>query len=246
MRPRPTKTALLWDDGGSPALGVGRGLSLLWSAGLCGFLALGCVGEPGPPPTPEATVMAFARALNRAKLEDAYALMSRDYKKRVSFAQFKRQLEGNAQETLEVSNALSHVRGHAEQRATLVYADDQELELRREGEQWLITTPVVDFYDRSTPRSALRSFVRALEHKRYDVVMGLIPKADQEGITTDRMEQAWSGEQREEIERMLNNLRQHLQDPIEVVGNHATMPYGDHLRVQFTHEADGWKIEDPE
>jgi hypothetical protein len=60
------------------------------------------------------------------------------------------------------------------------------------------------------------------------------------------MEQAWSGDQREDVERLLNNLREHLDAPIEIVGDHATMPYGDHLQVQFVREADGWKIEDPE
>jgi hypothetical protein len=209
-------------------------------------IAFGCAGQGGPPPTPEGTAMAFARALNQGKPEDAYALMSQDYKKRVSFQQFKSQLEGNPQETLEIGNALGHMHGPAKQTATVVYDDDRELELRREGDHWLIASNIVDYYDQSTPRAALYAFVRALGHKRYDVVMRLIPHADREGITTDRMEQAWSGEQREDVERMLNNLREHLDDPIEIVGDHATMPYGDHLRVQFAREADGWKIEDPE
>jgi hypothetical protein len=213
---------------------------------LATCLALGCASQAAPPSSPEGTATAFARALNQGKPEDAYALMSQDYKKRVSFQQFKSQLEGNPQETLEVANALGHVHGPAEQTATVVYDDDRELELRREGAAWLIASDVVDYYDQSTPRAALLAFVRALSHKRYDVVMRLIPNADREGITTDRMEQAWSGDQREDVERLLNNLREHLDAPIEIVGDHATMPYGDHLQVQFVREADGWKIEDPE
>jgi hypothetical protein len=213
---------------------------------VCGAGGLGCNSGEAPPVTPEATVMAFAHALNAGKLENAYALMSNEYKQRVSFDQFKKKVEGNAQETLEISNALDHVRKAAQEEAVVVYDDDLELRLKREGDRWLITTNVVDFYDQSTPRAALRSFVRAMERKRYDMVMRLIPKADQEGITTDRMEQAWAGEQREEVERMLSNLREHVDDPIEVVGNHATMPYGDQLRVQFVREGEVWKIEDPE
>jgi hypothetical protein len=210
------------------------------------LLALGCRSQPAPPPTPEATVVAFARALNQAKFDEAYALMSKDYKKRVSLEQFKRRLSENPQETLEISNTLSRVRKPAEQEAVLVYDDDQQLRLRRAGESWLIASSIVDFYDQSTPRAALRSFVRAMERKRYDVVLRLIPSGDKEGITTERMEQAWSGEQREEVERMLTKLREHEGDPIEVIGTHATMPYGDHTRVQFVQEGDVWKIEDPE
>lgn len=208
--------------------------------------SVGCASEPGPPPTPEAAVIAFARALNRAKFDEAYALMSSDYRKRVSFAQWKRRLTENPQETLDVTNALSSVRSKAEQRAVIPYDDGAELELRREGDRWYLASNVVDFYDQSTPRAALRAFVRAMERRRYDVVMRLIPSADKEGITAERMEKAWTGDERESVERMLSVLREHLDDPIEVIGNHATMPYGDHARVQFVREGQVWKIEDPE
>lgn len=207
---------------------------------------LGCASEPDLPQTPEAAVIAFARALNRAKFDEAYALMSSDYRKRVSFEQWKRRLTENPQETLDVSNALSRVRTAAEQRAVIPYDDGAQLELRREGDRWFLSSNVVDFYDQSTPRAALRAFVRAMERKRYDVVMRLIPSADKEGITAERMEQAWTGDERESVERMLSVLREHLEDPIEVIGNHATMPYGDHARVQFVREGEVWKIEDPE
>jgi len=191
-------------------------------------------------------VAAFARALNQNDLETAYGLMSEDYRSRVGFDQFKRQLRENPQEMLEVSSALGHVREPAEEQAVVSYDDDEELVLRRNGDHWYISTNVVDFYDQSTPRAALRSFVRAMERKRYDVVIRLIPDADKEGITADRMEQAWAGEEREQVERMLSTLRDHLDAPIEVIGTRATMPYGEHTRVQFVREGSSWKIEDPE
>ena len=219
------------------------------SSALC-ILMCALWGACGPraasPTTPEATVVAFSRALNQGKLDEAYGLMSKEYRDRVSLDEFKRRLGGNSQEVLEISNALSRVRAPAQEEATIVYGDDETLRLRRVGDRWLIATNVVDFYDQSTPRAALRSFVRAMERKRYDVVLRLIPTSDQEGITTDRMEQAWSGEQREEVERMLAALRDHLGDPIEVIGDHATMPYGDQRRVQMLREGGSWKIEDPE
>jgi len=219
----------------------------LQGALLCALFGVqGCKSEPAPPPTPEATVMAFARALNSGKLDEAYALMSVEYRKRVSLADWKQRLTDQPQETLELSNALSSVREQAEQRATVTYDDGEALELRRDGERWYLVTNVVGFYDQSTPRAALRAFVRAMQRKRYDVVMRLVPAADKEGITIERMEQAWSGDEREGIERMLATLGEHLDDPIEVVGNRATMPYGDHAQVQFVREGDAWKIEDPE
>lgn len=219
---------------------------ICWPAALACVLALGCASEPTLPPTPEAAVRAFARALNQAKFEEAYALMSSDYRKRVTLAQWKQRLTENPQETLDVSNALTGARNAAEQRAVITYDDGEQLELRREGDRWFLSSNVVDFYDQSTPRAALRAFVSAMERKRYDVVMRLIPAPDKEGITTERMEKAWTGDERESVERMLSVLREHLEDPIEVIGNHATMPYGDHARVQFVREGNDWKIEDPE
>jgi hypothetical protein len=208
--------------------------------------AVACGAGKPPPPTPEATIIEFARALNTGKLEEAYALMSADYRQRMSLDAFKHQLSENPDETMEISNALGHVRGPAAQEAVLVYREDGELRLMRDGERWYITTNVVDFYDQSTPRAALRAFVRAMERKRYDVVMRLVPEADKEGISAERMAQAWSGDGREEVERLLSNLNSHLDNPIEVIGNHATMPYGDNMRVQFVREGKDWKIEDPE
>ena len=213
---------------------------------LCVCLGVGCQGESTVPVTPEATLMAFARALNRGQFEDAYALMSEDYRKRVSLERFKKTLSENPQEAAEVSNALSHVPKPAEQRAIVEYDDDAQLQLTRHGERWFIATDVVDFYDQSTPRNALRSFVRAMDRKRYDVVIRLVPNSDKEGITTERMEQAWAGQERERVERMLNALRENLDAPIEEIGNRATMPYGEHMQVQFVREDSAWKIEDPE
>lgn len=213
---------------------------------LASCFAPGCAHGGDASVTPEQTIAAFARALNQNDFEAAYALMSEDYRSRVGFEQFKRQLRENPQEMLEVSTALGHVREPAEEQAVVSYDDDEELLLRRSGDRWYISTNVVDFYDQSTPRAALRSFVRAMERKRYDVVIRLIPDADKEGITTDRMEQAWAGEEREQVERMLSMLREHLDAPIEVIGTRATMPYGEHMRVQFVREGSAWKIEDPE
>lgn len=215
-------------------------------ASLALATAAACGASSPPPATPEATVLAFSRALNQARFDEAYALMSADYRKRVSLDAFRRQVKENPEETAEVSRALGSARGKAHEEATLRYGDDQELRLERRDGQWFVATSLVDYYDQSTPAAALRSFVRAMERQRYDVVMRLVPEADKEGMTTDRMRDAWSGEAHEDVERMLHNLREHLNDPIEVIGDHATLPYGERLRVQFLREGDAWKIEDPE
>jgi hypothetical protein len=209
-------------------------------------LTIGCGSTQTRVKTPEQTVLAFARALSEGKLEAAYALMSEDYRKRVSLEAWRAQLGASPEEVGEVSHSLSHVRGPAHEEAVLRYGDSGEIRLRKSGDRWLVASDLVSFYDQSSPRAALQAFVRALEHKRYDVVMRLVPNADKEGMTSERIQATWSGEAREELERMLASLQASLEAPIEIVGNHATMPYGERSRVQFLREDGLWKIEDPE
>jgi bisphosphoglycerate-independent phosphoglycerate mutase (AlkP superfamily) len=216
---------------------------------LCVALALaltGCAGSQKAQETPAATVMALARALSDGKPEVAYELMSPAYKQRVSLAQWQKQISENPQEVSQACDQLSHLQAPGRDASVVRYGDDGELRLTKLDGRWLIDSDVATFYDQSTPRAALGAFVRAMEAKRYDVVMRLIPNADKEGMTSDRLEAAWSGEARDEVERLLIALHDHRDDPIELAADHATMPYGAHRRVQFVREDGVWKIEDPQ
>jgi hypothetical protein len=206
----------------------------------------GCASAAYPPESPEARVRAFAAALADERYPEAYAMMSKDYRQRVTLEAFQRLAEENPDEIREVTLALSRARGPAQQEALLRYGDRQQLKLVRERDGWRIATNVADVYDQSTPRAALRTFVEAMERRRYEVVLRLVPDSDKEGITPERMREAWEGEGREEIERMLSNLREHINNPIEQVGDRATMAYGERYTVQFVREDGRWKIEDPE
>ncbi len=219
----------------------------LVAAGISALLGtFGCTASAHLAETPEASVLAFARALTDGQLDAAYAMMSEDYRKRVSIEQWRRQLGENPVELAETSAALSHVEGTSHGQGVVHYGDDGEVRLQKSGERWLIASDLLTFYDQSTPRAALRAFVQAMERKRYDIVMRLIPEADKEGMTTDTMETAWSGPAHDEVERMLAGLRDHQDDPIEVTDQHASLPYGDRKCVRFLREHGVWKIEDPE
>jgi hypothetical protein len=130
--------------------------------------------------------------------------------------------------------------------ATVPLPDGDDLSLVLVGGEWRLRGNVVDFYDQSSPRAALRSFVRAMERRRYDVVMRFVPEGDREGMSPERMREAWEGESREEIERLIADLRASLDEPIEIVGDRATMSYGEGSAVQFVREDGRWRIEDPD
>lgn len=213
--------------------------------GLVAIALFGC-SDLSTGATPESAIVSFASALREGRTRDAYMLMSESYRRRVPFEEFERYFRDYPVEVRETARALSARRGQPEQEARVEYGEGEQLRLVREGGDWRIATDVVDFYDQSTPRAALRTFVRAMERRRYDVILRLIPEADREGMSEERMREAWEGEGREEIERLLANLRAALDNPIEEVGDRATMVYGDRFRVQFVREGGDWRIEDPD
>lgn len=215
-------------------------------AGTCLSLALCACSGVAAGATPEGTVAAFAAALRDGRARDAYGMMSADYRRRVSLEEFEHHFRDDPAEVQQTARALSERRGRPEEEAVVRYGEGELVRLSREQGAWRVATDVVDFYDQSTPRAALRAFVRAMERRRYDVVLRLIPEADREGMTPERMQQAWEGEGREEVERLVANLRAALDNPIEEVGDRATMAYGDRFRVEFVREDGVWRIEDPD
>lgn len=216
--------------------------------GLAG--ALGCGAGRAARGDVKTVVNGFARALEEHRFEAAYGMMDDAYRARVSLETFVTGLESNAEETAALADSLAGAGANAERRATVVYAPGNtppgRLELRYGSGRWAIATDVATFYDQSTPRAALQSFVRAVRTKRYDVVMRLLPDENKAGVTAERMHETWTGEGRAEVERIIEHLGAHLDAPIEVIGGRATMPYGQGQRVQFVRENGRWKIEEPE
>ena len=210
------------------------------------FALAALAGCPARSARPASVVEAFGDALDDARYEDAYALLSAQYRRRVPFSEFRESLARNPSEVRELVGLLRHVDDADEVEAAVPLPDGDELTLVLVDGKWRIRGNVVDFYDQSSPRAALRSFVRAMERRRYDVVMRFVPEADREGMSPEQMQQAWEGESREEIERLIADLRSSLDEPIEIVGDRATMSYGDGAAVQFLREDGVWRIEDPD
>jgi hypothetical protein len=189
-------------------------------------------------------LLAFSRALSEERADDAYALMSPEYQERVGLAEWKQKL-AHPQEVTELANALDRSLGSARQWAEVVYGEGLTARLVESPQGFRITTDLLDFYDQSTPRAALRSFLHAMRSKRYSEVLRFIPEADRDGDLPSRLSTAAASE-REDLERVLSSLEQHVDAPIEVSGQHATMPYAEQRRVQFVREGDFWKLEDLE
>lgn len=204
-----------------------------------------CAPQRKPAESPVALVRAYARALGDSQAAAAYALMSPDYRQRVAYAKWQKEFDANPQEVTDAEQRLSHARKSPKD-GLMREADGTVIPLVTHDGYWYMAAHEIEFYDQSSPRAALHSFIGALTRQRYDVVLRLTPQAEKEGVTNDSMEESFGYKARVELERMLSQLRAHAEAPIEIMDDRATMPYADHKRVQFVREAGLWRIEAPE
>jgi hypothetical protein len=209
------------------------------------LLALGLACTPQRKEVgPEATLTAFADALARGDARAAYVLMSEAYRERVSYEDFAKHIKENGAETEDLSKAL---RKRA-QRTTFVdieLANGTQVRLQEAPKGFVIDSAIAEFYSQATPRDALDTFIRAVENARWDVVYALMPAADREGLDVATLGKNLEA-QIEELTRIVTLLKASRELPIEVVGERATMPYGESFTARFLREDGVWKLEDPE
>ena len=143
----------------------------------------------------------------------------------------------------EVARALERPAGAPVVTATVTSPSGQDLHLVLEDGIWRVDGSTIDLYAQDTPRHAIQGFVRALEHKRYDVVMRYVPDGHKDGLDAAKLRDAWEGHEKEEMEQVLAGVRQALPSAtIEETGERATMPYGAGS-MQLVREHGLWKIE---
>ncbi|HXI59429.1 MAG TPA: hypothetical protein VNO55_25355 [Polyangia bacterium] len=193
---------------------------------------------------PAASVTAFAAAVDRRDYQAAYALTSVEYQKRVPLAAFRAEIDAAAADARPMTARLAPP-GASAPRVLLELADGDTLALIQEGSTWRIDAPPLEPFPRRTPRAALRSFVRALDQRRYDVLVRFAPSRYRAGLTAEKLRQMWEGEGKGDNQRLLGELRANLNAPIVELGDEAHMPYGEH-EIHFLREDGAWTIADPD
>lgn len=214
-----------------------------WSALLSSLVVVGCAGAAT---SPNDTLREYTDAAARGDCHTAYSLMSSEYRAETARDDFCEAMRENPTEFREAIVALRRVSGDPEIVARVRYGLGDEISFVMDDGGWRIDSPVLDFYRQTTPREALRSFVRAIERRRYDVILQFVPNEYRERMSADGLRELWEGSKREEIQQMLENLRASLDEPIEETGDRATMQYMDRFTCRFVREDGAWRIEDPD
>ena len=205
----------------------------------------GCAAGSGNAVSPNEVLRQYALALRERRIEDAYALLSREAQARVSLAAFRRMAQENPKEISEISAEMLRPAESPRITATLTSPDGESLLLVYEGERWKVDASALDFYRQDSPLSTLSSFLRAFEHKRYDILLRFVPDAQREGLSAEALQAAWEGEQRSHMERLTQALRASLDTAqVELLGDRATVGYGAGGTVELVNEHGAWKIED--
>jgi hypothetical protein len=193
---------------------------------------------------PHSVLRSYSRALDEGRAEDAYRMLSEEARRGVSLEAFRRMVKDNPEEVREIAKALSRPTATPVVTATVTSSTGQELQLVLENGKWKVEATAIDLYAQDTPRHAIQGFVRAVERKRYDVVLKYVPDAHKEGLDPNKLKTAWEGHDKEEIEQVVSNLKQALPAAtIEETGDRATMSYGPGT-MQLVRERGLWKIED--
>jgi hypothetical protein len=204
----------------------------------------GCAGTS--PGNPEEVLSAYSHAVQRGHLQEAYALLSDDAKKTIPFEQFKRMIQENPEAAQELVSALDRPRsGPPRVTAKVTGADGEPLLLVYESGAWRVDGSAIDLYSQTSPESAAVAFVRAVENKRYDILLRFVPDSQREGLGEAQLRAAWEGEQKQDMARLTEALKAALPTArFEIVGERATLAYGAGGTIELLREHGTWKVEE--
>ena len=202
--------------------------------------ALGCGRSSGP----SSTLDQYGRALKNHDFAQAYDLMSSGFRSKVSREDYVRMMRDNPREVDETADRLRGKHGSLEVSAEFEYGLGDQMRLVQEGGEWRIATNPLGFYDQSSPKSALRSFIRAFRLERFDVMLRFVPNQYREKMDASKMKAQFTGPSKEQMETLMNTLEANVDEPIIERGNDARMSYGDRFEVKFVKEDGVWKLKD--
>ncbi|MEZ4401908.1 MAG: hypothetical protein R3B06_17900 [Kofleriaceae bacterium] len=222
-----------------------RSLSVIVVVGLATTGLVPACSGPGTAPT--AALDRYAAALRNKNYDAAYGLMSSEFRAKVGRDEFVRLLRDNPREVADTAARLDGRKRSVQVTAELVYGLGDTLSLIEEGGRWRIAENPLAFYDQSSPRAALRSFIRAYRLERWDVMLRFVPKDYAAAMSVDMVKAQFTGERKEAMALLLTALEANVDQPIDEVGpGEARLRYGAGQEVVFIREEGRWRLRDLE
>ncbi len=218
---------------------------VLIQVGAFALVAVGCASTSAS--NPDAVLREYSLAVEHGRAKQAYALLSGESKKTISFEHFQRALKENPEEMQELARSLRRPQ-IAPPRVTATVTGpegEQAIVLIYEQGGWRVDASAIDLYSQRTPEAALSAFLRAYANRRFDVLLRFIPEDQLEGLTAPELKKAWEGEERADMDRLTSSLRESLPGAkLELFGDRASLTFGAGGSVELVRELGVWKIED--
>lgn len=191
---------------------------------------------------PHDTVKAYVLAIKHDDIDRAYSLLSGSLKQQSSRGQFALNVKQAGKKNRQALELLLQNPDRIEITAKVDLGYGEILVLRKEREGWRIVSDPFSFYEQKTPREALRSFIRALERKRYEVIIRFAPRKWRRRMDIEDLKDLYEGENAKKTKILISKLKKSQDNHIEISGDKAVMLYGDNQQVSFVREEGVWKI----
>lgn len=108
---------------------------------------------------------------------------------------------------------------------------------------WRFSSDPTDLYAQNTPREALRTFVRAVQNERWDVLIDLAPERYRVGLSAEDLKIAWTeGAQADALNEALERLSRGLAGPIEEDAHQAVLRLADGHVARLEREGERWVV----
>lgn len=202
-------------------------------------LVIAACGGPAGPATPAADgVRAYLAALRSDDAHAAYALLSHDARKNLSFDEFALEWKQTANERAWQVKALEEsLKGNPDvgERALISFSDGKLVSLEREGTAWRLESELVTRSHAKRPVDALRMFAEAVAARDVNGALNVLTTRRREGIA-------------KQVEGFISGLAKHANGPIDNFGNdRAELRWdenGVRYRIVLRRENDEWRVDD--
>jgi hypothetical protein len=202
------------------------------------LVAWGCGGAVGPSSPAADGVRAYVQALHNNDPHGAYALLSAEVRKAVSYDEFALQWkQGDKERAWQAKVLEDSLRGNPDvgERALISFSDGKLVQLEREGTTWRLENELVSRSRARQPRDAIRLFADAIHARDITAVLGVLTKRRREGLTR-------------EVEGFVAGIGKRINDRIDQFGaDRAELRWdenGIRYRIVLRKEDDEWRVDD--
>jgi hypothetical protein len=202
------------------------------------FVAAGCGGAAGPSSPAADGVRAYVQALHRGDPHDAYALLSSDTRKKVSFDDFALAWkQGDKERAWQAKVLEDSLKGNPDvgERALISFPDGKLVQLEREGKTWRLESELVSRSRARQPRDAIRLFADAIEGRDLTAVLNVLTQRRRDGLT-------------KQVEGFVAGIGKRINERIDQFGNdRAELRWdenGIRYRIVLRKEDDEWRVDD--